>query len=53
MNTVILKAKEINQNVKRKRNLDNKDFKKHFGKGSFDIWAKDINTGESILIGHL
>jgi hypothetical protein len=32
---------------KPKRNLDNSELIKHFGKGKLNIWKKDIETGAS------
>ncbi len=46
MKTVILKNSPIKKNASKKRNLDNSELIKAFGKGSTDIWLKDILTGE-------
>ncbi len=32
--------------AKPKRNLDNSEIIKHFGKGKLNIWKKDIETGK-------
>lgn len=44
-----LKSSVLIENTKNKspkRNLDNKDIIKHFGKGKLNIWKKDIETGK-------
>jgi hypothetical protein len=46
MKTATLKTSIAKNSTKKKRNLDNTELLKFFGKGSTDIWQKDIFTGE-------
>lgn len=46
MKELVLKKNLPKKNLPKKRNLDNSELIKAFGKGSTDIWLKDILTGE-------
>lgn len=47
MKNVLLKNASNKSKNTKKRNLDNSELVKFFGKGPNDIWLRDIHTGES------